>query len=213
MPLRRLPLLAAVLCALLARPAGADRVTPDMASVPWDTPVTDQYKRFGLVFRQDWYATFNMGGWASGTPDTLMPAGTQSVAFVVPGTDEPATTDTLRLRISSAWESAFTLDAYDVNGKLLRSYSMLTEPGIDQWVSVEARGIHSFRADESWWHPPGSPPGIDDNSPQWWMYAVEFTPVAAAPEPGGLALFALGALGLAARARRKRPCPAGGRPC
>lgn len=210
MPRRHL--LAAVLCALLARPAVADLVTPGMASVPWDTPVTDQYKPFGLVFHHHgWAATY--GDWSSLTTDSMVPAGIQSASFVVPGTDRPATTNTLRLGISSIWQSEFTLDAYDIDGNLLRSISMVTEPGIDQWVAVEASGIHSFAANEYWWQPPGSPPEPVYNSPGWYLLAVEFTPVAAVPEPGGLGLAVLGALGLAARAWRRRGLSRGGPPC
>src|SRR5262245_38216677 len=124
-----LPLLA-LLCALLAGPARADLITPDMVNLPYQAHVTDQYESFGLVFHgdRDEDATHVDGGWKS-----LYPAGEyavngayQTVSFVTPGTGQPAATDVLRVRITSAFNSLFWLDAYYVNGSLLRSFYMVT---------------------------------------------------------------------------------------
>jgi hypothetical protein len=114
----------------------------------------------------------------------------QQVAFVMPGTGVPATTGSLRLQVYSLWQAQFTLDAYDINGNLLRTASVITSPGVDQWLTFSAPGIHSFTATEDWLRPPFL------NWPPWLLDAVEFQPVPAAPEPGSLVLFALGALGL-----------------
>ncbi len=224
---RRAPLPAACLCAslLLARLARADLVTPDMVGLPDLTKVNDQYKALGLVFRDYRYnATFLDGGsWHSlwlpvrdpgdprppdPDPRNYMSGPYQQVAFVVPGKGGPATTDSLRLRVYSFFRAQFTLDAYDINGDLLRTTSVVTSPGVDQWLTFSAPGTHSFTASEGWL---GWPPA--QNWPPWLLGAVEFQPVAAAPEPGGLALFALGALGLATRAwPRRKPRAGGGAP-
>src|SRR5262245_27074937 len=106
-PLRVMPILAAALLALLlARPTRADVVTPGMIGLAPDVLVTDQYRGLGLVFESDavpgefgpirfgTHALGGLGGWwgISLMGSTAM---SQTVEFVVPGTSDPATTDTL----------------------------------------------------------------------------------------------------------------------
>src|SRR5262249_39691450 len=110
----RTPILAVALhTLLLAYPARADLVTPDVIYVPPDALVTDQYRSLGLVFKAYAepgefgpvpYGTHTRGAswWGLTLFGTAM---YQTVNFVVPGTDDPATTDTLRIRVISAYRS------------------------------------------------------------------------------------------------------------
>src|SRR5262249_37611440 len=92
-----------------------------------------------------------------------------------------------------------SLTAYDLAGRPIQSTSLVTQPWIDHWVSLQAPGIHSFAADAVWWIDPNDPPEYVHNSPHWGMHAIEFQPRLATPEPGGLGLLLLGALGLIVR--------------
>jgi hypothetical protein len=212
--LRISPVLAAALfLPLLARPARADVITPDMVGLTPDVLITDQYRGLGLVFKTYAepgefgprpYGTHDLGGawWGLTLFGTAM---SQTAEFVVPGTGDSATTDTLRLQIASAYRSRLTVDAFGLDGGLVRSFSMITEDGyVGQWVTLQGPGIRSFTAREDWWDPPGQEQDMYYNHPGWGIDAVEFLSVAAVPEPGSLALALLGAGGLVARRWRLR---------
>jgi hypothetical protein len=201
-------LFAALLPATTAR---ADLVTPGSISPAPTGWVTDQYKQLGLVFAPpSWAGTLYDGGWTSlttnsGSPDPWMgvPAGYVSVSFVMPGTGDPAKTDSVRVRLYSNFDAVISLDGYDRTGKPVGSRDVLVTSQSDRWLTLQAPGIHQLDIVSGW--PPG--PGRVFNSPNFNVEAIEFHPVAALPEPGGLVLFGLGALGLAARAwaRSQRP--------
>jgi hypothetical protein len=217
---------------LCARPALADLVTPGSISPRPSGWVTDQYRGLGLVFYPVYpdsianqyhsnVATFYDGGWSSyttgestatgSTPWTWLltqpgvPAGTQTVGFVMPGTEAPATTSSLRIQVYSAEQNELTLAAFGLDANRVGFLDLVVDPGTT-WLTLSTPGIRSFTISESWWFPPGSPPQRVFNSPYFSINAIEFHPVAAVPEPGGLTLFGLGCLALAGsiRARRKR---------
>jgi hypothetical protein len=129
----------------------------------------------------------------------MMPAGTQTVGFVMPATGAPATTASLGVQVSSPFQSELRLDAFGPNGTRLGFVDLAVDQGSTTWLRAQAPGIRSFTLD-SFWLP--SPWGVK-NSPLYYTTAVEFGPLAAAPELSSLALFGLGGLGLIARAR---PC-------
>jgi hypothetical protein len=133
--------------------------------------------------------------------------------LVVPGTQTPATTDTLRLKFSpprpevhggayNAW-----VDAYDKAGKLLLSASRDIGSGVDPWLALDAPGIHSFSArasDTADWEAHNF--GPLQNGPPWGIAAVAFDQAPqGAPEPSGLVLGGLGVLGLAGFLRKRWP--------
>jgi hypothetical protein len=118
--------------------------------------------------------------------------------LVVPGTQTPATTDLLRVKFSlGPWPALGYVNAYDQDGNLLLSLSRPFGSGLDPWFTLHAPGIHSFSAG-AYWLPAPSP---QMNAPPWGVAAVSFDQ---APEPTGVALCALGVLGLAGIAPKRR---------
>ncbi len=210
--LPRALLIAAVV--LSADTARADLVTPDSISPAPLGWVTDQYKRLGLVFNPQyggWPAgiwavgTYNLGGaWTSettmpnrdpngvpiGPGDPGVPAGIQSVTFVMPGTGAPATTDSIRVHVLSPFDAVFTLKGYDSAGNQIVSRDMIVGMSSDNWLTLRASRMHSFAIFSDW--PPSPFPAY--NSPPINIEGIEFHPMPAVPEPGGLVLSGLGAL-------------------
>lgn len=202
---RTLLIAAVVLSADIAR---ADLITPDSISPAPTGLVTDQYKGLGLVFTSSWAggvgSYYSSDGWRSYTLDTGMPAGIQSVSFVMPGTGVPATTDSIRVRLFSNFDAVFTLTGYDGAGNQIGSRDVLVGESSDNWLTLRASRMHSFAIVSNW--PPSPfaivwPPGPIhmSNSPDYGIEAIEFHPVPAVPEPGSLTLFAIGSLVLAGR--------------
>lgn len=215
MPPRHAALLAAALCIglLPPHPARADLVTPGSVSPQPTGWITDQYKGLGLVFftgrgpgaPSNYAATYNDGvnGWTPLMTGWMGPAGTLTAGFAMPGTGAPATTDWLGVQVSSPRTPyELRLDAFGSSGSRLGSVDLVVDQGTTTWLRVRAPGIYSFALD-SFWLP--SPYPVF-NSPTYYVTAVEFSPLATAPEPNVLALAGLGGLGLIARARlRRRP--------
>jgi hypothetical protein len=204
----RVPLPVALLSAALlsVTTARADLVTPDSISPAPTGFVTDQYKPLGLVFAppSSGIGTVYDGGWASvipmpGTPTPWlgMPGGDVSVRFVMPGTGAPATTSSVRIRLASSFDAIISLDGYDTTGNPVGSRAVFVKSMSDNWLTLQAPGMHQLDIISNW---PPVPGRVDNNSPYFDVEAIGFHPVATLPEPGGLALFGLGALALAARA-------------
>jgi hypothetical protein len=214
--------LAATLCAALLSvgTARADLVTPGSVSPTPTDWVTDQYKQLGLVFAAPspmWgigVGTYYDGGWTSytaywqigpnglpsGVPQPGVPAGLVSLSFVMPGSGASATTDSVRVRLYSTSDADITLQGYNTTGNLVGSRDVFVTSTSDGWLTLHAPGLHQLDIVSNW--PPG--PGLKFNSPHYDVEAIEFHPLATLPEPGGLALFGLGALSLASGAWRRR---------
>lgn len=219
MGLRTLLIAAVVLSADTAQ---ADLITPGSISPAPAGWVTDEYKRLGVVFAPPspsspvgTYSFFG-GGWNSlsawwqrgpdgvplGPPTPGVPAGYQSIGFVMPGTGAPATTDSIRVQFFSPGDAVITLKGYDLAGHPIGSQAMLVGTSSDNWLTLRASGMHSFEILSDW--APGAP--LPLNNPNFVMEAIEFHPAPAAPEPGSLTLFAMGSLVMAGRVwvRHKR---------
>jgi hypothetical protein len=227
----------ALMIAVLALSAGtarAELVRPDSISPAPAGWVTDQYKRLGLVFVPV-FNSWGDGTWAAGVYKqgdawasfiayyTRSPDGTPlgppepgiqhdslTVRFVMPGTGAPAMTDSVRVHLQSNYDAVFTLKGYDIAGNLISARDVLVHGSFDDWLMLRASRIHSFEILSSWPPPAPSPnPAPVMNSPFISVEGIEFSPVPALPEPGGLVLSGLGALILTvARLRQGLPAPA-----
>jgi hypothetical protein len=221
---------ALVIAAILlsAGPVRADLVTPGSLSPAPTGWVTDQYKPLGLVFVpvfNSWgdgtweKGIYNYGaswspvyvsyprapdGTPIGPPEARVQGDSLTVRFFMPGTGELATTDSVRVHVSSHG-AVFTLKGYDVAGSRVGSRDVTVSAGFDDWLTLDAPGMHSFEIRSRWPPPPPSPFPIPQmNSPPIYVEAIEFHPVIAVPEPGGLVLSGLGVLILTVARRQEQ---------
>jgi hypothetical protein len=197
--------------------------------------VSSQYAALGLLFpiRQvapdTAYATVitNVGGtdvWAGafqfgagGGPNTVLSFDALSFvagAFVRPGPlNGPVTTGSFSMELVTSGAAMLSVMGADANGNPTFTSLNVSGPG-RTWLTVTAPALEFFGADA--FQPVTDPlPGPVAPPLVWGVAAVRFVPDGAqtAPEPSSLALAALGALGLAARAwgrcgRRFRGFPA-----
>jgi MYXO-CTERM domain-containing protein len=226
---------ALVLCLAWTSPLRADLITPDsIPSPPPVSPasdgklapggwVTDQYVGVGLNF------PYRMTGVDTGLSTALVQVdgvkvwtGASAVdagilggvsfsagvraELVVPGTQTPATADSLRLEVvasGGAGLASAVVQGYDARGDLLLSQrtSISEGPG-GTWVTLSAPGLHSFQVTA---FPGLVPASASGNTPfTWGVAAVD---VQTAPEPASLAHASLALLGLAGWAWRRRRFP------
>lgn len=132
------------------------------------------------------------------------PAGV-AADLVLPGTLTPAVADSVRADLLSAGNLIVTLGAYDKNGVEVGSTTALIAAGVETPLSLGGAGIESIRATA--YQPVIDPLDGSHACPAsavpvaWGVRSIAW---ANAPEPGGLALAALGVLGWMGYARRRR---------
>jgi hypothetical protein len=186
--------------------------------------VTNQYQNLGLLFpfhgpdaaggyysaavvrlnNQDIFTGAYQGITANGLVRLVSQDSAVVAALVLPGTTTPDTADSVTVTFASAGPGLAQLEAFDKNGRLVKTVTAQVGGILDTPVELDVEGIQSVNAlvyEPVIDPPPGVVSVAGYRVYAWGVSSIEWHE---APEPAGFVLGGLGMLALLAYALRRR---------
>ena len=193
-------------------------------TVPPDGFITDQYQKLGLQFpihgedafgqfysaavlrlnNQDIFTAAFEGESTNGVVRLVVPDTAVVADLVRPGTTTPAVADSVTVTFASAGPGLAQLEAFDKNGRLLKTVTAQVGSALDVPVELDVAGIQSISA--LVYQPVVDPPPGVVSVAGWPVYPGGVASIEwhEAPEPAGFVLGGLGMFALLGYAWRRR---------